>query len=98
MSNVLDRPSAETRNASDTWDAIDNVLDCLVSHMSPKKQAKARKSIEAHIHRLETYAGLPVNVTPIRQALTPAVDLKAEERKRRADQAEMMRLLIGRAF
>lgn len=98
MSNVLDRPSAETRNARDTWDAIDNVLDCLVSHMSPKKQAKARKSIEAHIHRLETHEGLPVNVTHIRQARNPEADLTADERKRRADQAEMMRLLIGRAF
>lgn len=96
MSNVKDRPSADSRNARDTWDAIDNVLDCLVSHLPPKKLAKARKSIEAHIHRLETYEGLPANVTPIRQARTP--DLTADERKRRADQAEMMRLLIGRVF
>ena len=98
MSNVLDRPSADSRNARDTWDAIDNVLDALVSHLPPKKLAKARASIEAHITRLETYQGLPANVTPIWQARNPGVDLKADERKRRADQAEMMRLLVGRVF
>lgn len=98
MSNVKDRPSADSRNARSTWDAIDNVLDALVSHLPPKKLAKARVSLEAHIARLESYQGLPANVTPIWQARNPGYDIKEDEIKRRADQAEMMRLLIGRAF
>ena len=98
MSNVLDRPSEDARNGRAVWDAIDNVLDALVTHLPEKKRAKARASLEAHIHRLETYQGLPANVVPIRQVSNPDVHLSADERKRRADQAEMMRLLVGRVF
>lgn len=98
MSNVLDRPSAESRNARATWDAIDDVLDALAAHLPPKKLAKARAQIEGQIRRLETYEGLPANVTPIWQARHPGVDLKADERQLRANKAEMMRLLVGRVF
>lgn len=98
MSNVLDRPSADSRNARDTWDAIDDVLDALATHLPAKKLAKARAQIEDQINRLETYQGLPANVTPIWQARSPGVDLKEDERQRRASKAEMMRLLVGRVF
>lgn len=98
MSNVLDRPSAESNNARATWDAIDDVLDALASHLPAKKRAKVRAQLEDQINRLETYHGLPSNVTPIWQARNPGVDIKADERQRRANQAEMMRLLVGRVF
>lgn len=81
--------------------ALDDVFATLLRHAGPKREAKARKELEAFASQMETYRGRHFpgpNVYPLRTTLSEMARQDEAQRRERAELAASVRSLLGRYF
>lgn len=91
-------PAAEDRAYRD---ALSDVFGDLLEHAGPKREAKARRALEAWATRLETYKGRHIpgdNVYPLRSTRTEIERADEARRREQAERAAHIRSLLARFF
>lgn len=103
MSDLKDRVREDHPQDNVTMEALERVFFRFRDNMKPKARDKARKALEADAAHLETWRWggreLPANVTPLHGLRGSERQAEIErQRLARAEQAAVIRTLIGRAF
>lgn len=91
-------PDAELRAYRD---ALSDVFAAVLEHAGPKREAKARRELEALATQLETHHGrhLPApNIVPIRSSWSEMLRADEERRRQRAERAGVIRSLLVQFF
>lgn len=80
-------------------DALSDVFAEILEHAGPKREAKARRKLEAWATRLETYKGRHIpggNVYPLRTTRTEIEREDEGRRRANAERAAHIRSLLAR--